>query len=309
MSDYLRGQYWKMIIAELTGGLGNQMFQYAAALYIMKNLGLSCEKDLKLDISFLKLKKGGRKFVRRDFGLNIFKISTQTASFFDVLQYKVPQMNHRGIYHIVRFLKHERNVFSEESCCLDDIPNHAYFSGYWQNAKYLEKVNSEVKTAFQFREPLRITEHINLRNFIRCTENAVCISFRRGDYVGHKNLGFLTMLYYETALKKLEAIVQKPLSLFVFSDDIEWCKKNFLQKKHKIYYMDTAMTGGDQRVDLELMENCKYFIIPNSTFHFWGAYLSQSEDKIVFVPNKYSNLQKEHRCVIWPSDWIGLDSF
>jgi len=94
-------------------------------------------------------------------------------------------------------------------------------------------------------------------------------------------------------------------SYFVFSDDIEWCKKN-IKFSHPTFFVEDEYFGKKGEEYLFLMSACKYFVIPNSTFSWWGAWLSEREEKIVICPKKWFVDESIDTSDLIPNDWTRI---
>lgn len=94
--------------------------------------------------------------------------------------------------------------------------------------------------------------------------------------------------------------------LFIFSDDISWCKENFKPKKIEFEFVDQSLTGPNAEYYLQMITCCKHYVIPNSTFGWWGAWLGESPDKIVIAPKKWFKGQIDSINAILPSEWITI---
>lgn len=96
--------------------------------------------------------------------------------------------------------------------------------------------------------------------------------------------------------------------MWVFSDDINWCKENLNLTKHTVYYINWNKAE-DSYIDMQLMSLCKHNIIPNSSFSWWGAWLNKNKSKIVLAPKywftKESNISYEG---LVPNDWVKIDN-
>lgn len=298
-----------MIIAKLMGGLGNQMFQYAAGLAAAKRNNTA----LKLDPYYLYDKsKRSFRFCPRDYGLDIFEITATLASPADILHFTMPRVMNKYIYHALNRLYPQRHVYPEEKYSFEDVPAHAYMTGYWQKAKILEYIDKDLRKEFTLKKDL-ISGCEEIEEMIRNSENPVCVSFRRGDYVGHPTLDIVTLEYYQKAVDILRRISPAPKQFFVFSDDIPWCEKNFRLNKpagsaenETLYFVDQRFTGKKFQNYFYLMMLCRNFIIPNSTYPFWAAYLSTSEKKRVIAPAVWFKGQKADRNDILPADFMAL---
>ncbi len=118
-------------------------------------------------------------------------------------------------------------------------------------------------------------------------DNAIALHFRRGDYIEKKNLnyhGVCDLNYYYNAIKEVEKKYKK-LNIFVFSDDIKWVQDNFITK-HPITYLNQDQSLSDHQ-ELYIMSKFKNYIIANSTFSWWGAYLSKQKNKTVIAPQNW----------------------
>ena len=149
-----------------------------------------------------------------------------------------------------------------------------------------------------------------LRKIEDAKENTVSIHIRRDDYVSNdaanKLMGLLPLTYYEKAIKILEDRFHR-LSIFVFSDDIDWVKNNLKvpeREMQKIFFVE-----GDNHEDYEdmyLMSRCRHHIIANSTFSWWGAWLGEIEDSVIIAPiNWFKDNVKDASDVV-PNRWMKI---
>jgi hypothetical protein len=250
---------------KIMGGLGNQMFQWAFG----RNLSLINNSDLRLETSWYSTKNYDREF-------KLNKFPNIKIEFLD------------GSENIVRSI-HEPDDFIYLD--ISDIGLPTIFVGYWQNEKYFKKNINLIIKDFSMTEEKK-SELINKYKIVE--ENSVSVHFRRGDYITNPNHPVLSNNYYLESLEKIKNYD----NIIVFSDDIEWCKKNF--KLPKITYVE-----GLNNIDsLWLMSLCKNNIIANSSFSWWAAYLNQNinkkiiRPKIWFSPN--SSIDSSQIC---PYDW------
>ncbi len=267
-----------MIIVRLRGGLGNQLFQYAAG----KALADHYSVPLKLDTYTYS------KHKYRKFELDNFKIDCQIASRKEVHQFT-------GSNFIARYL-HKRNNFINNQKIFAQpyfhyypgffqLPSDIYLSGYWQSERYFASIKPMLG---QLITPKRQISHQNQKKIEEIKQyNAVSVHIRHGDYVTNPKynqfFGTLDRDYY---LKAISHIRQNTLSprFYLFSDDQDWVSKEFgdLEDCHAV----DINRGDDSYLDLILMSYCKHHIIANSTFSWWGAWLNFNPDKIVIAPQK-----------------------
>ena len=144
-------------------------------------------------------------------------------------------------------------------------------------------------------------KYLNLIN----NKNSVAIHIRRGDYLNDPKVrcihGILGSDYYKKSINYIKKKVKNPF-FFIFSDDIELVKKNFSFFNNKKYiFIDTKSSIND----LYLMSNCKHFIIANSTFSWWGAWLSKNKRKIVCAPKRWLRARISTPDII-PESWIRI---
>ncbi|MCW3076082.1 MAG: alpha,2-fucosyltransferase [Bacteroidetes bacterium] len=288
-----------MIVVQLIGGLGNQMFQYAAG----KALALHLGTELKLDLKHLETDTGDG-YTKRDFGLNCFN-----------LKYELLTEKERNNYFTERnsFIKRvvkrfflsgkNENVFYEPGKKFYPdffrLSNNTYLSGYWQSEKYFHKYASVIREDFIPGANLP-DDLINVVTWIKQCES-VSVHVRRGDYITLKSAndfhGACGIDYYSKAVNYLSQ--NKNIELFIFSDDIVWCKKNMI--------FDFPVTYIEQKNgacwDLYLMSLCKHNIIANSSFSWWGAWLNANNRKIVVAPEYWFKTIKSRELDIIPDSW------
>ena len=223
----------------LKGGLGNQMFQYAAGLSAMKEYPQFT--SMKLDASFyedqeVKVVKDG--LTGRKFDLDVFGIENDVET------------------------------APEGSTMLD---------GYFQNIKEFENVQDDVRDAFKFTVDFQSNVK-SMGQEILSKENSVAVHIRRGDYLYNPNCflhhGVLDKEYYDNAMKIIEE-QSESVNYYVFSEDIDWCKKN-LSTDQNITFVDESYNDYKDTGHLYLMTKCKNHIIANSSFSWWGAWLANS---------------------------------
>lgn len=270
-----------MIISNLTGGLGNQMFQYAFG----RHLAIKNGTDLKLHFTNALFN------TQYSYGLDIFNIKAQIASNSDLK--KISVFKNRIINRIL-YLFDERLKIQFNKIIITDRPpyffnssalkfkGNAYFQGYWSNEKYFKDIEDTIRKDFTFKKKLN-KKNQEIANIIKKT-NSVSLHVRRGDYVNNIYNPYalvLGMKYYENSIRIIDHKVKLPV-YFIFSNDIKWCKQNF-KFKNKIYFINNNKGDSSYR-DMQLMSLCKHNIIANSTFSWWGAWLNQNKNKIVIKP-------------------------
>jgi len=253
-----------MVTVKITGGLGNQMFQYTIA----KSIAIKNNDNFSLDISFYP------KQTLRKYELNFFNIEENVAkpeSIFSKIKRKL------GFAPKEYYMEKEVAVFDKE---VFNYKDNIILDGYWQNENYFKDIRAEILKDFTLKKDIS-KEANNYLKKIR-NNNSVSLHIRRGDYLNsgtNEVHGICDINYYKRAIKYIDIKVNNPI-YYIFSDDITWCKENFDFLENKTFVDDTKSAFDD----LELMKNCKHNIIANSTFSWWGAWLNENIEKIVISP-------------------------
>ncbi len=291
-----------MIVVELMGGMGNQMFQYAFGRHLAHRLGA----DLVLDKHFLldRTPKKNEHFVFRNYDLDLFNIeasflSSEISKKYNSLQNRLSKKISRWVPRIKGLKVIEQQGFAFESDLLE-LNDNCYLKGYWQTEKYFKDIEDIIKKDFTFKEPISVKSQSILTR-IQSTE-AVCLNVRRGDFVTNPVHGILDVSYYQ----KTEQIFLKKANnptFFVFSDDIDWCREN-IKLQSPTVFVGHEYAGSKFKDYLGLMINCKHFIIPNSSFAWWAAWLCYNPNKIVIAPHKWFNESEWDSSDVIPEHWI-----
>ena len=273
-----------MIIIQLKGGLGNQMFQYA--LYrALKKKG----KTVKIDDVTGFVNDKLREPVLQGYGIDY-----ERATKDEVIALTDSKMD---IFSRIRRKLTGRKTFriDEESGRFD--PNileleNAYLVGYWQSEKYFadEAVQNEIKEAFEKRpqELMNDTVSWTLLQQIECCES-VSLHVRRTDYVDAEHIqihNICSEKYYKNAIDKIRKEYPNAM-FFIFTDDKEWCKKHFKGRCFSVVELEEG-TKTDI-AEMMLMSKCKHHIIANSSFSWWAAWLNDAPEKLVIAPSKWIN--------------------
>jgi hypothetical protein len=169
------------------------------------------------------------------------------------------------------------------------------FEGYWQRLPYYSKVLGDLKKELWLKEQFYTKEFISLKNEIQGCDS-VSVHVRRGDYVFQGGFHDLPFRYYMEGLSILKG------EIFIFSDDIPWCKEKF-----KPSYFNNKITFVDMEdyLSFELMRVSKKKVIANSTFSYWAALLSDSE---VVTPREWlgDRPEREGEILYYPVNWIKI---
>ena len=283
------------VIVRFSGGLGNQMFQYA----FLKAQG-DLKKQVYANISSYKA---------------LGKMPFQLTSVFKSIEMKfVNSYEEKCLINRVldridnkRFLIYKEPLaateIKEKSADIDLLKaTGGIFEGYFQTCRFAELVKGELLRDFQFD----ISEKLDLRGLAEKVnkENYISVHVRRGDYLLDHTRRYYgnicTKEYYNKAIEYMKKRFPKSKFCF-FSDDIEWVKENYAVQE--AFYIDTTLFSNYQDwFDMYLMSVCKHNIIANSTFSWWGAWLNQNPEKVVIAPNKWINSCEY--IDIYPQDWV-----
>ena len=294
-----------MIIANLNGGLGNQMFQYANAKAIAMRKGV----NFLVDTSLYEKKRMHQGF---ELG-KIFKLPVRVATKADLKQVLGTFQSPLAYRILARLplLKSLSKKFITEPHFeywdgLHNCPNEAYLFGYWQSERYFLDCEADIRHEFTF-QPFQDPSNIALAQKIQDSQCAVSVHVRRGDFVNNPKAntyhGALSPSYYSDALALLARTLPS-MELFVFSDDIDWVKDNLDLSAYPVHFV-SHNTGINSYQDMALMSLCEHHVIANSSFSWWGAWLNASQDKIVIAPKRWF-VQPMNTKDLIPASWIRL---
>ena len=291
-----------MIIIRLKDGMGNQLFQYAFGLNLAKKLGV----DLKLDLSSL-LDRSKGDFVYRDYDLSIFNIEADFLTSPRLLK-NLYRFKSSTITKLVRnkinkgrhFIK--ETDFHYQANLIDQATSNSIYEGWFQSERYFEDVKDILRKQFTFKNAL-LPKSQSLYCYIQ-NSNSICLNVRRTDFLKVDTLNTTTKDYFLKAADYMAQKVKNPV-FFIFSDDIEWCRKNILLN-HPTKIVDHKHKGIKFGNYLQLMSHCKHFIIPNSSFAWWAVWLSQNPGKIVIAPKNWFNDPAIDTTDLVQEDWVRL---
>lgn len=288
-----------MIITKLQGGLGNTMFQYAYG----RMLALRNNTELKLDISLFD------NYEYHSYSLNNLNIKERIASKKELAQFlKYKPRTGRIGRRLNRFFVDEKKYVVEPrfTFCPEmmDVKAPCEVDGYWQSEKYFLEIEPLLRKEFTLRNLLG-PYSLEMAEKIRTAEAPVMLHVRRGDFVSierfNKILGTSSMEYYAAATATINERIKNP-TYFVFSDDIAWARENIRTG----FPTEFVGQGPDKNYeDLELMRLCHHHILANSTFGWWGSWLSDHYRTGITIAPKHWNAKIDSVDLL-PSHWIVL---
>lgn len=285
------------------GGLGNQMFQYAAARAVAQRNNV----PIKLDISWYESQE------LRSYRLDHFNISADIAASEEIASVKGESfvgIQAKLFRWSQKFLPYyKRRVIKEQSLQFDPnirkVPFNAYLIGNWQSEKYFADISKVIHEEFRVKDKPDL-QNQEVEEIIHDTQS-VSVHIRRGDYVSNllvKQIhGTCDPEYYKKGIELIVNRVADP-HLFIFSDDPQWAIEN-LTYDHPTTFVSHNDPSRDYE-DLRLMSMCKYHITANSSFSWWGAWLA-SKAIITVNPKKwFTDGNEEKNKDRWPPDWISI---
>lgn len=293
-----------MVTVQLNGGLGNQLFQYAAA----KSLSMHHNVPLLIDISSFQREDLPELEVPRDFELYNFEgVNDKTI----VLSKKDNEdiINFLKKKSIVKLLpNHKRKVYSEPFYHFDKNFFHSkknvLLRGQWQSEKYFRRFSNFFHDSFQLKTSL-IENCLHQGQQLQAIQS-VSVHVRRSDYLRKKIIlewhGVMEKDYYLKAFKYLEEKIGS-FEVFYFTDDTEWVKNELLPAKEG-EIISTATKNHYE--DFYLISQCRHNIIANSSFSWWGAWLNKNPDKIVIAPTNWFNQGPKDTQDLLPQAWLRL---
>jgi hypothetical protein len=284
-----------MILVQLKGGIGNQLFHYAAAKALATHRGV----PLKLDVS------GYQQDTLRGFELCNFNIDVNLATEAEVARFS------QGLPGKVmaRLLPHyRRSVYKEQGFHFDthfwQSRSTVYLKGYWQSEKYFLSIQEQLRKAFML-QPALINKVIDLGKKMY-SEESVAVHIRRGDYTNPAVMqvhGILPAAYYTAAVNEVSAKTRVEC-VYIFTDDEAWVRQH-LPVAGNYQFVSNVFTSNHYE-DFYLMSCCRHNIIANSSFSWWTAWLNTHPDKIVIGPAEWFKKKVFDTSDILPQQWIKL---
>jgi hypothetical protein len=288
-----------MVIVRLTCGLGNQLFQYAAA----RRIAHINNTQLKIDISPFA------NYNLHSYSLNAFNIIEEFASIDEVKKLQYPsgiigkwQRLVASSYPYYLRKNIEEKFFHFDPNILE-VRSPVYLVGHWQSELYFKEIEHIIRKEFTIKLKPCPTNEQTASLIGRV--NAVSVHVRRADYVDNpetmKFHGACPLLYYQQAVQLIARKVTNP-HFFIFSDDILWAKRNFSFSYPTVFVSQNDPSKNFE--DLRLMSKCRHHIIANSTFSWWGAWLNEERNKIVIAPKKWFNDESIDTKDLIPKGWL-----
>lgn len=295
-----------MIVVQLKGGLGNQLFQYAVG----RMLSLTHRTELSFDTSFLANRVPDKAKTFYNFELRHFSLPARIATQADIPFYSgrfstrnrftrglhVLQIHARGFRYILqRQFEFDPRILA--------LPDNVYLDGYWQTERYFQIVANQLRTDLDIRFPLSpVARQMQVQ---MQTTTSVCVHIRRGDYMEVvSQVGVVGADYIQAGIQHL-AERFSGLHFYVFSNDPQWCIEN-LKIIHPHTFITPDNAGENDKEHFMLMSSAQHFIIANSTYSWWAAWLAKNTTKIVIGPKTWSLDPKKNTNDVMPESWLRL---
>lgn len=291
-----------MIIVRISGGLGNQLFQYAFAQALSELLDVKAKYDIKTRTPYAG-------YCNRNLNLESWGILLDVADDREILRFRrfkgtgTGARAERFIIKNLPFLTNsyyiQRDTFFEAQ--RDLFTDNCYYDGYWQSEKYFERISYRLRNDLVFKGVLS-SDNKRLSDSIQ-NQKSVSIHVRRTDYINNRAnrriFATTTMEYYRSAIEYLSKRYDD-LVYYVFADDMKWAMENLHGKE--FIFIDGNYQNPE--VDMYLMTLCKSNIIANSTFSWWGAWLNRNPQKSIIAPKQWFRGTMNNRIgEIIPKEW------
>ncbi|HUM50883.1 MAG TPA: alpha-1,2-fucosyltransferase [Chitinophagales bacterium] len=290
-----------MIVVRLMGGLGNQLFQYAAA----KQLSILNNAELYFDTSFFSTKPIDN--IQRKFELDVFNIDYKIATdemlhHFHGTEFNNTELVLTKLLSFGKFKKYKFSKYGFDEHFLD-LKGNYYLRGFFQSEKYFSTIKNIIRDELMI-EDKHLPLDTELVNRIKNSENSVSIHIRRGDYI--RNLtsmdahGICSKDYYVKSIKLIrEKLGTDDIHFYIFTDDANWVRNEMN------WNIDCTLISDKKPIeDFYLMSLCKHNIIANSTFSWWAAWLNKNENKSIILPKQWTNILKTEMIDLVPMNWI-----
>ncbi len=301
-----------MLIARITGGIGNQLFQYA----FVRSLSIKLNHKFKLDLSWYhnyhkyEEESNPNAATKRTYLLDKFNVKENILNpLFLSISYRLN--NNSFLKRVKKYpvLNHfTYSTITESEFDINKIQNlkNVYLSGVWQMDDLFEEYRNLIKEEFILKNKLSV-ENKSFLNKIK-QSNSIAIHIRRGDLLSRPaavaDQPYSTDKYYYDGVNIMKEKLKNP-ELFVFSDDIDWVNNN-LKFVLPTTFIDN---NGPDYEHFNLICNCKHQIIANSTFSWWAAWLNNYQGKIIISPKWwYRDPVKNGSIIRIPQDWTILEN-
>lgn len=294
-----------MIVLNLTGGLGNQLFQYALG----RHLAVKLSTELVIEDSFYRSTPKG--VTPRRYELDQFSTACRFVT--EAERRYLRRYTHRWLRFSQKYIRipgryrYVREPLDRLMLEVGDFSGDILLDGYWQSEAYFS--GSEAQLRHDLTPVFELSsQDLKTQSLMKATRS-VSLHVRRGDYVNASNLawhGICGLDYYKKAIEFIRKKVSDP-HLFVFSDDMQWVRDNLggMLADLPCTFVDHNHEGRAAN-DLVLIASCRHHVIANSSFSWWGAWLNPDMDKIVVRPRVWVRQLPHMNDSVCPASWIAV---
>ncbi|MCB9639426.1 MAG: alpha-1,2-fucosyltransferase [Myxococcales bacterium] len=296
------------VVVQMAGGLGNQLFEYAFGRALALRNGVPLILDHRSGFP--------RDFYQRRFSLERYNISCDLVPASEDFSTFVGRARRRVLKKANQYLPRKMQSYIVEAdpsvydagVGMMKVTQRTYFEGVWQHEAYFDAVRPQLLEDFKLKEPVSEASQRVADRIKEAGDAAVCLHVRRlhgvPDKKGATPLAnnasiHLDPSYYERAIAYVQERVSHP-RFFVFADFPDWAREN-LQLPEDAEFVEHNGSDRDYE-DIWLMTHCRWFVVANSTFSWWGAWLCEDPEKVVVAP--VSGIGCGLRSI--PSSWVHL---
>jgi Glycosyl transferase family 11 len=274
-----------MIVIRLMGGLGNQLFQYAAGRQLSERL----QTGFFLDTGWFD--EIDPSDTKRSYELDVFQIRANMADR-ELLQHFGDtdfSMYGRLKTVLASLGKYQKSKFYDPGYHdrFEQLRDNLYLKGFFQSEKYFVPIAGELRKELRFRELPVYQQHPLYQQI--AAANSVSLHVRRGDYLNNQAHGICNRLYYDKAIEFIKSNAGSGIQFYVFTDDPNGIRLDI--DLPGVVYVDNS-DHPLPNIDLFLMSSCKHHILANSTYSWWAAWMNICKDKIVLAPEMWTNEHK-----------------
>ena len=300
----------KRLIVRISEGLGNQLFMYANAYSLSKKI----DYDLFVDNESSYTGKNIRSYLLNNFEISAniatqdLKFNSFKKNFFRKIKIHVDKLKNNKEFLI------EKKLLDKKTSYYDYLKNisfndNLFLEGHFESEKYFLHERGNILNEFSLINHENFKKNIYLKNIQNENIVSICIrqnrySERIGNYSDTSSIEKSKSFVKDTIdyIKKAESLIEKKVTnpkYYIWSDDFNNLREYFPENKY------TFVINNENKIlnDFFLMQNCKYFIVGPTTFHWWGAWLSNFENKICIRPK---NLNPSNNTDFWPTTWISI---
>ena len=278
-------------IVQLSGGFGNQLFQYAFGMQLEAVHG----RRVGYDVEFYKRPNSvaHNRLHLFEYGFDVPIVPGLPRGFKSARRLKwLPPSVQQALFGVT-YVKCPATWYLP----VDPASGLTYFAGLWHSPRYFEAIDDAIRA--EFRARLLVVSDTDST----ARQGAIGFHVRRGDYLTHKqshNLDYAT--YLSAALEKLtEATGQSDWLVSVYSDDPDWCAANLAAPRIEIN------RGGGMLEDFLGLMQCEHKIVSNSTFAWWAAFLGKTDQGLTFAPKHWHAGVNSQEAEILMDRWIVID--